>query len=415
MRKPIAFLTATGFLSAAGLLWLRARRAGPDNGYGVLDADEARALYDRLAPAYDLVAGAYALLGARRLHRRAVRALGLRPGDTVVSLGCGTGLNLEALTRAVGPAGRVVGVDLSAGMLDQAQARVRRHGLANVELVQGDVRSFRFPEPLGGVLAVFALEMVPGYDGVIERAVAALRPGGRIAVSGLRRPRRLARVGCPPGRARQPALRGEQDLRGVSAVGGRPPPRPRGALRRGRARCRVPQCRRGPAVGPRECRPHAGMTYLLWIPVLLAAVWAAHWGAEHLAAPLKKLRQKWGISVAAGGALIGLAAASPEVGIATSAAIRDVSDIGLGSSIGSNVIAIPIMVVTAYLATRKRRLGKDQEDDGDNDGGGEGSGGVEHEDHERHVEEHALVVDRQAVTVQALPYLGLIALFATLI
>ena len=156
------------------------------------------------------------------------------------------------------------------------------------------------------------------------------------------------------------------------------------------------------------------MTYLLWVPVLLAAVWAAHWGAEHLSAPLKKLRRKWGISVAAGGALIGLAAASPEVGIATSAAVRGVSDIGLGSSIGSNVIAIPIMVVTAYLATRKRRLGEDQEDDGDNDGGGEGNGDAEHEDHERHVKEHALVVDRQAVTVQALPYLGLIALFATL-
>ncbi|MEP0547671.1 MAG: sodium:calcium exchanger [Rhodothermales bacterium] len=156
------------------------------------------------------------------------------------------------------------------------------------------------------------------------------------------------------------------------------------------------------------------MTYLLWVPVLLAAVWAAHWGAEHLSAPLRKLRQKWGISVAAGGALIGLAAASPEVGIATSAAMRGVSDIGLGSSVGSNVIAIPIMVVTAYLATRKRRLGEDQENDGNNDGGGEGGGSAEHEGHERHLREHALVVDRQAVTVQALPYLGLVALFAAL-
>lgn len=149
------------------------------------------------------------------------------------------------------------------------------------------------------------------------------------------------------------------------------------------------------------------MTYLLWIPVLIAAVWAAHWGAEHLAAPLKKLRQKWGISVAAGGALIGLAAASPEVGVATSAAIRGVSDIGLGSSIGSNVIAIPIMVVTAYLATRKRRLGHNRED-------GDDGGDTHHQNHERHLREHALVVDRQAVTVQALPYLGLVALFALL-
>lgn len=187
MRKPITILTTASFL-AAGLLWLRTRRAGSNAGDSILDADDVRALYDRLAPAYDLVAGAYALLGARRLHRRAVRALGLRPGDTVVSLGCGTGPNLEALARAVGPAGCVVGVDLSAGMLDQARARIEDNGWTNVKLVQGDVRSFHFPEPLSGVLAVFALEMVPGYDGVIGRAVAALWPGGRIAVSGLRRP-----------------------------------------------------------------------------------------------------------------------------------------------------------------------------------------------------------------------------------
>ena len=146
------------------------------------------------------------------------------------------------------------------------------------------------------------------------------------------------------------------------------------------------------------------MTFLLWVPVLLAAVWAADWGAEHLAAPLKKLRQKWGISVAAGGALIGIAAASPEVGIATSAALRGVSDIGLGAAIGSNVIAIPIMVVTAYLATRKRQLGE-----GEPDGGRQ-----QHENHEEHLERHLLRVDRQAVTVQALPYLSLVALFVVL-
>lgn len=182
--------TTTLLLAAAGgaLLWRRARRSADDPDGGVLDADEARALYDRLAPVYDGVAGAYALLGARRLHDRAVGALRLRPGDTAVSLGCGTGPNLGPLARAVGLTGRVVGVDLSAAMLAQARDRVRRLGLDNVELVRADVREFAFPEGLDGVLAVFALEMVPDYDAVVERAVAALRPGGRIAVSGLRRP-----------------------------------------------------------------------------------------------------------------------------------------------------------------------------------------------------------------------------------
>ena len=157
------------------------------------------------------------------------------------------------------------------------------------------------------------------------------------------------------------------------------------------------------------------MTFLAWVPVLLASVWAAHWGAEQLASPLEKSREKWGISVAAGGALIGLAVASPEVGIATTSAVRGVSDIGLGSSIGANVFAIPIMVSTAYLATRRRDLGHgDEGEGGSTDGEGSGVGGTEHVNHVRHLEARALVVDRQAITVQALPYLGLVAGFAVL-
>ena len=134
---------------------------------------------------------------------------------------------------------------------------------------------------------------------------------------------------------------------------------------------------------------------LIWIPVLLAAVWAAHWGAEHLAEPLKKLRKQWGFSVAAGGAFVGLAAASPEIGINTTSALRGVGDIGLGALLGSNVLAIPLMVVTAYAATRRKRI--------------EG-----HDNHAEHRRAHLLEVDRRAVTMQALPYLGIIALFALL-
>ena len=72
------------------------------------------------------------------------------------------------------------------------------------------------------------------------------------------------------------------------------------------------------------------MTFL-WVGILLIAVWAAHWGAERLSDPLKKLRKQWGFSVAAGGSFLGLAAASPEIGINTTSAVRGVSDIGVGA------------------------------------------------------------------------------------
>jgi demethylmenaquinone methyltransferase/2-methoxy-6-polyprenyl-1,4-benzoquinol methylase len=189
MRKRTLLLTAAGLLAAA-VLRHRTRRndAATPSEPSILGPEAVRDLYDRLAPGYDLVAAAYGLVGAGHFYRRAARALELRPGDTVVDLGCGTGANLPYLAEAVGPTGRVVGVDLSPGMLDEARERVEQHGWENVQLVEADVRAFTFPELLGGVVSTFALEMVPEHDAVIERAVAALAPGGRIAVGGLRRP-----------------------------------------------------------------------------------------------------------------------------------------------------------------------------------------------------------------------------------
>lgn len=194
MTKRTLILAGTGLLAAALARHLARPRepqwlgAGERAEADVLGPDATRTLYDRLAPVYDTMAAAYGLVGAGRFHRRAVRRLGLRPGDTAVDLACGTGANLPHLVEAVGPTGRVVGVDLSPGMLEQARERVRRHGWKNVGLVEADVREYRFPTPLHGIVSTYGLEMVPAHDAVIERASAALAPGGRIAVGGLRRP-----------------------------------------------------------------------------------------------------------------------------------------------------------------------------------------------------------------------------------
>jgi cation:H+ antiporter len=64
------------------------------------------------------------------------------------------------------------------------------------------------------------------------------------------------------------------------------------------------------------------MNFWLWTLALLGGVWAAHWGADQLAEPLKKLRQHWGLSGAGEAALAGIAAASPEVAMATVSAFR---------------------------------------------------------------------------------------------
>ncbi len=159
----------------------------------VLSPSQTRALYRRRAPHYDRLVGLFRLSGARvsTYRRRAVEALSVSPGDTVVDLGCSTGRNFPWLERAVTAAGHIVGVDLTDAMLREARHRVETAGWANVNLVESDVADYELPGNIGGVLSTFAMTMVDDYDGAIRRVAEALRPGGRLAILEMKRPERL--------------------------------------------------------------------------------------------------------------------------------------------------------------------------------------------------------------------------------
>ncbi|MGI9189456.1 MAG: class I SAM-dependent methyltransferase, partial [Longimicrobiaceae bacterium] len=135
-------------------------------------SERVRRVYDRVAGRYDLAALGFRLLGFRydAYLRRTAEALAVRPGQTVVDLGCGTGKNLPALAEAVGPGGRVVGVDISVAMLERARARLARKGLRNVELVEADAATFGLPTGTERVLATFSLSMMPDPERVIEQS-----------------------------------------------------------------------------------------------------------------------------------------------------------------------------------------------------------------------------------------------------
>lgn len=150
-------------------------------------------IYHRRAAHYDITANLYYLLGFREYayRKQAVVALDLKPGDTVVELGCGTGLNFSLLQQAVGPGGKIIGIDLTSKMLSQAKARIAKHNWNNVELIQTDAATFEFPENVGGVLSTFALTLVPEYDKVIERASSALSSGKRFVILDIKLPERM--------------------------------------------------------------------------------------------------------------------------------------------------------------------------------------------------------------------------------
>ena len=132
--------------------------------------------YRKKAKHYDLTSRFYPAPGyPQRAHRlRAVQALGLRPGDSVVDIACGTGLNFPLIERLIGPGGRIVGVDLTDAMLAQAQRRIETNGWSNVSLVQADAAEFDFPTEVDAILSTYALTQVPECGDVIAHGAAAL-------------------------------------------------------------------------------------------------------------------------------------------------------------------------------------------------------------------------------------------------
>lgn len=143
---------------------------------------------------YDRIAGLitffdWLLCVPEGFRRRAVESIGLKHGDRVLEIGCGTGRNLPFLREAVGSTGHVYGVDLSAGMLARADELRERRGWRNVTLEQGDAADYEAPEPLDGVLFGFSYNTMPHHRAVLQRALRQLRPGGRIAIMDAKLPR----------------------------------------------------------------------------------------------------------------------------------------------------------------------------------------------------------------------------------
>jgi demethylmenaquinone methyltransferase/2-methoxy-6-polyprenyl-1,4-benzoquinol methylase len=165
----------------------------------ILTRDAVRDVYDRNARYYDLAVWGYYLAGMpiRKWRRMAVAALELHPGDTVIEVGCGTGLNFELLQKAVGPSGKIVGIDISEGMLERARALVRDSGWQNVELVSGSASDFEFPKSVGGIVAIGVLTYEPDFDKVIERGAKALSRGRRWVVLDYKMPSGWQRIFAP--------------------------------------------------------------------------------------------------------------------------------------------------------------------------------------------------------------------------
>jgi ubiquinone/menaquinone biosynthesis C-methylase UbiE len=137
----------------------------------------ALAKYRRGARAYEQAAHMEAT------RRYMVEHLQLKPGEAVLDLACGSGLNFPYLLEAIGPSGQLIGVELSPDMLELARAKVARFGWSNVTLLEAPAEEALIPIQVDALLISFAHDVMRSPK-ALERALAALKPGGRVVVAG---------------------------------------------------------------------------------------------------------------------------------------------------------------------------------------------------------------------------------------
>ncbi len=157
-----------------------------------------------------------------------LRLLELQPGETVLDLGSGAGLDAILAARQVGPGGRVIGVDMTPEMLERARRNARDAGLSQIEFVEGRLERLPLQDSsMDAVTSNCVINLVPDKRQVFREIARVLRPGGRLVVSDivLERPLPadiresvLAWVGCIAGAARRGEYLDEVRLAGLERV-----------------------------------------------------------------------------------------------------------------------------------------------------------------------------------------------------
>jgi ubiquinone/menaquinone biosynthesis C-methylase UbiE len=141
---------------------------------------KAQKTYDAAADLFDArPLGFWARYGERTVER-----LQLNPGATVLDVSCGTGASALPAAAAVGPTGRVVGVDLAENLLTLAREKAKRLGLANVDFRQADMTALGYPDgTFDAVICVFGIFFVKEMEALTAELWRMVKPGGQLAIT----------------------------------------------------------------------------------------------------------------------------------------------------------------------------------------------------------------------------------------
>jgi len=143
-----------------------------------INRQQVQQLFDSIAPVYDSPATRFSPFCADRL----VNYVKPKPGSKVLDVATGTGAVAVPFAQAIGAGGRVTAVDFSAGMLDRAEANIRKMALKNVDLHEMDAERLDFRSNyFHSVVCSYGLFFLPDMSRALREWVRVLRPGGTLA------------------------------------------------------------------------------------------------------------------------------------------------------------------------------------------------------------------------------------------
>jgi phosphatidylethanolamine/phosphatidyl-N-methylethanolamine N-methyltransferase len=139
----------------------------------VVENDFVEAVYAKISSVYDFTFGP--TLHPGRLQ--AIQRMAIKPGDRILEVGVGTGINLALYPKEA----KVTGIDFSEEMLEKARERVDRKGVRNARLLQMDAADLKFDDGTFDIVyAPYVISVVPDPVKVAQEMVRVCRPGGRI-------------------------------------------------------------------------------------------------------------------------------------------------------------------------------------------------------------------------------------------